>query len=342
MPHADPGNNKSNKIRQMMVKLMKPINSENLFSLSGSCEPESCSGRYGEYRRIWEENPRNFVLRSFPIHLDIEPTSRCNLRCRFCDKRPLLSKDQIGDIELPLYHKIIDEGKAGGLCSVQLSYRGEPLLHPNLSDMIRYAKEQSILEVSLCTNGMLLTPHLAEGLIDAGLDRITVSIDGIDSENYENERLGAKFAVVLRNVECLKEFKTKLKVKIPKVRIQSVAQPNMDWESYRRYWEPYCDEVAVVGLRDMNDTSCVSKADWACPQLWQRMTVEWDGTILPCSNDDLRRLSPGNAKVITITEAWNHPMVNQVRDMHRLGNSDKVPDCAACRYRIVQLGGQFS
>lgn len=283
------------------------------------------------------ENPKQFILRNFPIHLDIEATSRCNLRCTFCDKLPLMEKGQLGDIDIGLYKKIIDEGEQNDLCSIKLSYRGEPLLHPRIVEMVHYAKEKGILDVYFNTNGMLLTAELSKRLIDAGLDRISISIEGTDPEKFETARVGAKFSMIFDNVKSLMELKAKMNVDYPRVRIQSVFLPDLNVDEYKRFWEPYCDEVAVVDYKDESKRISGLKYDWACPQLWQRMTIEWDGTVLPCNNDDLRQLSPGNANQISIKDCWNHNIVNDVRRLHRSGSGDEITDCNGCPWRTAQI-----
>jgi len=117
----------------------------NFYSLSGSSEPEEQSDEYKKYRKDWMENPKKFIVSDFPLHLDIEATNRCNLKCVFCDKLPYLSKDKIGDMDMGLYKKIIDEGARYGLMGVKLSYRGEPLLNKNVVEMVKYAKNRAIL-----------------------------------------------------------------------------------------------------------------------------------------------------------------------------------------------------
>ena len=93
--------------------------------------PKHRSEEYWEYRRKWSEIPKNMEVTKFPIHLDIETTSYCNLLCVMCP-RTIMVKEKTGyleDVELPmeLYKRIIDEGAQNGLCSVKLQYLGEPL-----------------------------------------------------------------------------------------------------------------------------------------------------------------------------------------------------------------------
>lgn len=136
---------------------------------------------YFIYRKRWQEYPQKKIIADFPLHLDIETTNNCNLRCPMCGRNWM--EEKIGYLDWELFKKIIDEGIKYHLPSIKLNYRREPLLHPDLSKMVKYAKEKGILEVQSNTNGLLLNDQKAEELIEAGLDRIIFSFDGATKKN---------------------------------------------------------------------------------------------------------------------------------------------------------------
>ncbi|HRR41118.1 MAG TPA: radical SAM protein [Syntrophales bacterium] len=310
----------------------------NFYSLSGSSAPENRTPVYDEYRRCWNDYPARFVVRDFPLHLDVEATSRCNLRCTFCDKLPLLPKSKLGSMDMGLYRKIIDEAGEKGLWGLKLSYRGEPLLHRHIAEMVAYAKKKGVLDIYFNSNGMLLTERMSQQLMDAGLDRISISVEGTDPARFEQDRLGAKFDVILRNVETLMTLKAQKGYAHPKVRVQTVCLPHIDLDDYREFWKDRCDEAAAVDYKDaVNRDEDLVNSGWACPQLWQRMTIEWDGTIMPCNNDDYGRLSPGNIKDRNIEDCWHDEIVQQARKMHMKGDSHRLEACRGCPWRTTQV-----
>ncbi|MBP7527605.1 MAG: radical SAM protein [Syntrophorhabdaceae bacterium] len=322
----------------MTEHVIKAVGNANFTSLSGSSVPQESTPEYAEYRRCWLNNPAGFILRDFPMHLDIEITNRCNLRCTFCDKLPLLTKDQMGDMEIELFKKIIDEGEKGRLWGVKLSYRGEPLLHPQVAEMVAYAKSKGVLDIYMNTNGMLLSEEMSLKLMDAGLDRISVSVDGTDAVVFERERRGAKYDRILKNVETLMALREERGYPNPKVRVQTVRLPGLDMEDYTRFWSSRCDEVGAVDFKEVIERNIdIVKDDWACPQLWQRMTIEWDGTIMACNNDDFRLLSPGNVRTRTVFSSWQDPLVQEARGRHRAGRSHEVAACKGCPWRTTQI-----
>ncbi len=310
----------------------------NFISLGGVSVHEMDDESYLEYRRMWMENPKHFIAGRFPIHLDIEATNRCNLKCTFCDKLPYLKPEEFGDIDYNLYTSIIDEGREKGLCSIKLSYRGEPLLHKRIADMVAYARKKGILDVYFNTNAMLLNENMAKALIDAGLNRISISVEGTDQQAFEQARIGAKFDRIKKNTERLMSLREKSGSKFPKIRMQTVALPDIDLEEYAGYWAPYCDETAAIDYKEAEERNeKLIDTNWACPQLWQRMTIEWDGRIMPCNNDDYRFLSPGNVKEKSVEECWRDPLVENARELHKSGRSHELKSCNGCPWRTTQI-----
>ena len=309
----------------------------NFTFLGGVSVHDNKDAIYQEYRNSWIKLPEKFVLRDFPMHLDIESTSCCNLNCVFCDKLPLLKKDQFGYLDFGLYKKIIDEAVEHRLWGLKLSYRGEPLLHKEIVRMVSYAKKKGILDVYFNTNGMLLNEDMSERLIDAGLDRISISVEGIDKKEFEKHRMGANFDTILANINSLKELRKKNGVSHPKIRVQTVCLPGINLELYKRFWSPVCDEVAAIDYKDESTRVKGIVQDWACPQLWQRMTIEWDGTILCCNNDDLHLLKSGNAKEKSIYDSWHSLKIQEARCLHQSGRSHEVLACNGCPWRTAQI-----
>lgn len=128
----------------------------------------------------------------------IEPTSRCNLTCRTCIRNNW--DEQQGDMSEEVFESLIAGIQAlpappkatfGGF--------GEPLTHRRIVEMVRQAKSVAS-PVELITNGMLLTQELARQLIEAGLDVLWISLDGVTPESYSDVRLGAALPQVLENI----------------------------------------------------------------------------------------------------------------------------------------------
>ncbi len=295
--------------------------------------------RFIEYRRRWKEWPETFTVGEFPLFLDIEVTSVCNLKCPFCATTYRSREIEKGFITFEIVKKVIDEGKDNGLYGVKFNYRGEPLLHPDIHKFVKYAKEKGLIDVYFNTNAIRLTESIALRLIDSGLDRISISIEGYTKDVYEGKRVGSEFDTVLRNVQKLKELKERLGVSQPKVRIQTVQLPELidHLEEYKDFWLPLADEVAYLDYKEMKARKKGIVYPWACPQLWQRMQVWWDGTILPCNHDDKARFFLGNVNEISIKEGWNSEFLNSVRQKHKEGLAHLQEACDGCYLRDSEI-----
>ena len=99
---------------------------------------------------------------------------------------------------------------------IHLQGWGEPLLHPDLFEMIQIAKAKHCC-VSLTTNGILLTTDISEGFIKRGVDTITVSISGALKETHESMRKGSYFEQIINNIKAFNKLKLKMDSSNPKL-----------------------------------------------------------------------------------------------------------------------------
>ena len=111
----------------------------------------------------WKYYPKKIVPK-FPLNVDIEVSSKCQIECDHCFRQYMDIKEN-DFMPLDMYKKIIEECGQKGLFTLKFSMRGEPLLHPDIVEMVRYAKEKGIKEVWINTNGGLISEQLAHDLI---------------------------------------------------------------------------------------------------------------------------------------------------------------------------------
>ncbi|WP_236595897.1 GTP 3',8-cyclase MoaA [Paenibacillus sp. EPM92] len=152
------------------------------------------------YTKVWDRLSR--PLRD----LRISVTDKCNFRCRYCmpeelfgtdykflDRNQLLSFQEI----IRLVHLFADLGVE----KIRIT-GGEPLLRPNLPQLIQHMNQvQSIRDISLTTNGSLLAKYAGE-LKEAGLKRITVSLDSLDDERFgQMNGKGFRVGPVLQGID---------------------------------------------------------------------------------------------------------------------------------------------
>ncbi len=152
---------------------------------------------------------RGFLSGNFakapPFAMVIDVTERCNLNCLHCRRHSLHAAGSLGrpgglDFPLDSFLALCREAKAWGVRKVVLIGEGEPLLHPGLVEMVTAAKAAGC-QVTLLTNGTLLTLRLAEDFIKVGLDELRVSLWACNEEEYRLLNPGARPEMFHRALE---------------------------------------------------------------------------------------------------------------------------------------------
>ena len=126
---------------------------------------------------------KGLVSSDHPVMAHIIPIRRCNLACKYCNEFDDFSKP----IALETMKSRIDHLAWLGTTIITLS-GGEPLLHPDLDDIIAHIRTYPII-VGLITNGYLLTAARIQRLNRAGLDHLQISIDNVMPDDVSKKSL---------------------------------------------------------------------------------------------------------------------------------------------------------
>lgn len=121
--------------------------------------------------------------RTRPVVAQVVPIRRCNLTCAYCNEFDHSSEP----VPLPEMLARIDKLAALGASVVTIS-GGEPLLHPQLDDIIRRIRFHGAI-ATLISNAYLLSPQRIRALNDAGLDYLQISIDNIQPDDTSMKSL---------------------------------------------------------------------------------------------------------------------------------------------------------
>ena len=149
-----------------------------------------------------------------PLHIDIEPTHSCNLRCRFCWTR---SKERVKNCQYQrtLTNKrlleIVDEAAELGVKSWEIAGGWEPMTKPYVVfKMMKKIKAYGMYG-SITTNGTLFTRNMIKKLVEIGWDRILFSIEGPDPQTHDYlTQVKGSFKRETRNIRLFKEWKERL------------------------------------------------------------------------------------------------------------------------------------
>jgi MoaA/NifB/PqqE/SkfB family radical SAM enzyme len=258
---------------------------------------------------------------------NIETTSYCNLKCVSCiDKH---TRPQ-GFISEQLFDKVVSQ------CSgkeVRLFMSGEPLLHPKIDSLIKISRKYTNKTVTH-TNATRLNCEMSYKLIDAGLNHLSISFDGLDQFEYENNRKGSNFNLVSNNINnfiAINDGKIYLT-------IQRIIEYGKNKENLSKLF-PGANAYPVIYRHswDVKDSISGHKPekiyDEICYFPFNYMSILWDGRVNLCCADLNGRCIIGDANIDNLKDIWNGEIMKSIRQ--RMIDKQSIPEiCSGCeRYR---------
>ena len=289
-----------------------------------------------------------------PYSITVFPIYACNFKCRYCmqslppEERRNTCTETLMTMEI--YRKFVDElTEMGGTKAFHFAGYGEPLLHPDIIEMVRYAKEKGVAgAVDLVTNGVLLTEKMIHGLVDARLDRLRISLQGLDAARYE-EMCDAKidFEKFLETLAYLYEHRGSMKVYL---KILDVELKGHSEEEFILMFGAYADEIAVEHLvpiateidyakefqQESFDSTmggvAVQEAE-ICPQAFYFLQINPDGDLLPCCMSE-KPIVAGNILRRHLRDIWEGAILQEFRRKQLQRRKHEYPVCKKCtQYR---------
>ena len=302
---------------------------------------------YEEYRKFWKELEREPIKTDFPVHLDIELTDACNLKCSFCFQNFMEYKRSLMPYET--FTKIIDEGSQNGLCAIKLQSRGESFLHPKIAECIKYAKDNGILDIQVTTNALLLNDEKIDLVVKNGLDVFIISYDLVHAEatrKTPKPMTNQEFTSFIQEVvtkldKARKKYNSNLKIRIQEAQEDYSAENIAAVERKNKALFPEADYFLVNPIYSSHeDAPHLANLDQytfhPCSYLWQRLTLYACGSVTTCSRDyncKFNRL--GNVNSSTVKEIWTSPAMKDLRDRHLGGKREEFHICALCENYLI-------
>lgn len=287
----------------------------------------------------------------YSVHIDV--CSLCNFKCSFCfqaDEDAINKKGlKRGLMDFELFKKIVDDSACfkDKFKKVKIGLHGEPTMHPELPQMIGYLKSRDVTEIiELFTNGSLLNPKLNKAIIDAGLSRINISVEGLGSEKYK-EVTGAKIDMdeFVKNIKDLYDIRNNCRIYI---KIVDVNLSNQDKDKFYNTFGDICDEIfienvvpqwAEINKFGLKTTGMygqkIKKYKYVCPFLFMYLHFNFDGTASGCTLDWGREVLIGDVNKESVSEIWQGKRLKDLQIAHLEKKRDKIPFCAECLAPMV-------
>lgn len=286
-----------------------------------------------------------------PFIINIDPNDRCNFQCKFCPTgdRSLMEKTpgrNHGNMSWELYTKIIDD-----ICQfedkvkvLRLYKDGEPLLNPRFADMVSYAKNSGCCDrVDTTTNASLLTKENSKKIIEAGLDRINISIEGVTEEQYwDFSKYKMKYQELVENIAYFYEHKvnTEMIVKINgDILTEEQKQQFLDTfgditdgifiESIMDCW-PTFEQKKVEVNQERGIYGQQIREVLVCPYVFYSFAINSSGKASLCFLDWHRGLEIGDANLQSVKDIWQGEKMREYQKMFLEGKRKEHPICAEC------------
>jgi len=294
-------------------------------------------------------------LVGMPAYYFIDPINICNLRCPLCPTGQGILARPRGRMPLSELKRIVDE-IAPYAYRLELYNWGEPLLHPEIFEMVEYASRKRI-SVRLSSNLNLLDEGSAQRLVQSGLSQLVVSIDGATQETYAAYRQRGHLDVVLRNLQLLLDAKRGLGTRRPFILWRMLVGKHNEHEvaTVRRMAQQsgvdsFSTSMLFVDTHDRaqvekwlptdasysgyNHSQEALENTWDCHELWEGMVINWDGGVAPCCWLHDAQFDFDNVTQHSVRAIWNSPPYVSARRVIGLGkqHSDDIKTiCHRCR-----------
>tara|TARA_R110002072_G_scaffold132740_1_gene272949 strand:+ start:1398 stop:2405 length:1008 start_codon:yes stop_codon:yes gene_type:complete len=287
-----------------------------------------------------------------PFIINVDPSDACNFQCKFCPTgdRELMKNTagrNFGVMDFDVYKKIIDD-----ICEferpikvLRLYKDGEPLVNQNFSKMVKYAVDSGCCErVDTTTNASLLTPELSDQIIEAGLTRINISIEGMTQKQYiDFAKHKVDFENLVSNIRYFYENRKQCEMI---VKINGDFLSKEDEENFYKTFGDIADgvfvehvmecwpEFALNGGLIANSEFGIYKQQikevQACPYVFYSFAINSDGRVSSCFLDWSRKLIVGDTRTESVKDIWYGTRLKTLQKLMLNKKRKSHPVCGNC------------
>ncbi len=286
-----------------------------------------------------------------PFTMNIFPTNACNFRCNYCAQS--LGAKLLHDkyhfvydtMSMDIFVKAIDQMKQFSEPFKLLSFmgHGEPLLHKALPEMIRMVREAGVAKrIEIITNGACLTHTLSEQLIDAGLSRLRVSLQGLSAKKYwEVSGVQIDFDAFVDELRYFYAIRngSKLFVKIVDSSLEEGEEQSFydlfgefTDRMYIEHIKPVYDGVAYDTLPDevtIDRYGNSHEKRIVCPLAFYMLALWPNGDVVPC-DAIYKPVVLGNVQKDDLVEMWNGQSLRKFWRLQLEKQRVGYPGCDVC------------
>lgn len=265
-------------------------------------------------------------VRGLPLSISAELTNNCNLKCPQCFSGSGSMKRERGFMDIDLFKKVMKE-LGPYLYYVNLYFQGEPMLHPQF---ITFVEQCTNTYSVVSTNGHFLSSENSEKLVRSRLNKLIISLDGLDQDTYSSYRVNGS---MIRVIEGLNNVVNAKKAHNSTLRIELQLLVNRINEHMIPHIKQLAKSVnAQLNLKSMQILDHNEIGSWLpsgsrfrrytisngeyknkntlpdrCARLWFNPVITWDGKIVPCCFDKDGEYVMGDISHDSFRDIWEGP-----------------------------------
>jgi len=289
-----------------------------------------------------------------PYFISVELSNYCNLHCPECPvgiSTKTKADKKLFNIEM--FKSLIDE-LTPTLLHVILYFQGEPFINKLLPEFIHYAHKARIF-TSISTNGQFITKNNAKEIVESGLDKLIVSVDGITQGVYEKYRVGGSLDKALDGIRQIVYWKNELKSVTPFVEMQCIVLKTNEHQlsemkqtakllhvnrlifktaqlyDFKNGNKLMPSNKKYSRYKKLKDGTFRIKSSQPnrCERLWSGAVVNANGEVLPCCFDKTLEHSFGNIQNQSFAMSWHTKNASDFREKI-LQNRKQFEMCRNC------------
>ena len=285
-----------------------------------------------------------------PKQIQIETVAGlCNVRCIMCPVDISIRKEiMTNDKFLTILKKFLPYKEH--IEMISLLGLGEMLLDKEIAKKVQLCKNLGFKGIGVYTNGMLLSKKVSKELLEANLDSLIISIDGISEETENIIRVGAKVDKIIKNIDDFiqlrnsnKKFETRIIIRFTEQEINT-----SEWELFYELWQKKLDfekqdlilKYPVHNVGNIKKLFTLQKYNMKgikCKEVYERLIIFSDGEIGLCCGDQFGYYKNENIFEHDPIEIYNRGMFSKYREEMNNGNILELDLCKNCSvaYSII-------
>lgn len=284
-----------------------------------------------------------------PKYIDVELTNHCNFKCMMCPTGTFAMKRNRGFMSMEVVDRLCREVTSHPM-GIRLIRWGEPTLHKDFIEILKKFKATGN-PVHFNTNGSLLSFEKLKEIVDMKVDSIKFSFQGTDDKTYGEMRNGGEFHKLIKTLTLLNELRGEGNFPYIQISTTTTCETEEQIQEFISMIEPLCDYYNVgrtifshLNIEDMKISNeekekilllrerekIEKKRISVCPEVYDKLSINWNGTVVGCCSDYNDKMVIGNIMENSIVELFQNQVICKYRDILSRDGYDEIELCSTC------------